>query len=161
MAEDGEYLRRDLLARIEDRRAAVQAYLRENRPRVRRRANLTIVLSSLAAVFTAGPALGGEQFSTAVQQALSLRTDSLVWRFLCLLALLVSVGAAILTNIAKTQDAGTRLSAAEAAGAELEGLTTLLEFGHLPLDEALKLYQQYAVKVSFVDTPPEPAPRRR
>jgi hypothetical protein len=160
MAEDSDALRRNLLSRIDARRAAVQAFLRENRPRVRRRANLTIVLSSVAAVFTAGPALGGEQFSTSVQKTLGLSTDSLVWRFLCLGALLVSVGAAIMTNIAKSEDVVSRLSTAEAAGAELEGLTTLLEFGHLPLDEAVKLYEQYAGKISFVDEVPEPVSRR-
>jgi hypothetical protein len=159
MAEDSEYLRRDLLATIAARRAAVQAFLHENRPKFRRRANLTVVLSSVAAILTAGPALGGEQFSTSVQKSLGLSTDSLVWRFLCLGALVVSVSAAILTNLAKSQDVATRLSAAEAAAAEMEGLTTLLEFGHLPLDEAVKLYQQYAVKISFVDELPEAAAR--
>src|SRR5829696_3622208 len=109
MAEDDE-LRRDLLTRIDHRRAAVQTFLRDNRPRIRRRANVTIVLSSLAAVFTAGPAIGGEPFAESVQRSLGLSTDSLVWRFLCLAAMLVSVSAAVMTNIAKSQDADARLS---------------------------------------------------
>src|SRR5687767_293729 len=83
MAEDSE-LRRDLLMRIEARRAAVQVFLRENRPRIRRRANATIVLSSLAAAFTAGPALGGETFADSVQRSLGLVTNSIVWQLLCL-----------------------------------------------------------------------------
>jgi hypothetical protein len=151
MADDSELLRRELLARIDTRRAAVQAFLRENRPRIRRRANLTIVLSVLAAAFTAGPAVGGDSFSRSVQQGLGLSTDSIVWRVLCVAALLVSVAAAVLTNIGKSEDAVGRLSTAEAANAELEGLTTLLEFGQLPVEEAVKLYQQYAVKIPFVD----------
>ena len=114
MAEDSER-RRDLLMRIEARRAGVQAFLRENRPRIRRRANITIVLTSLSAAFTAGPALGGETFAVSVQNGLGLSTDSLVWRVLCLLALVVSVAAAVLANIAKSQDADARLSTAEAA----------------------------------------------
>lgn len=149
MADDSEH-RRDLLMRIEARRAGVQAFLRENRPRIRRRANITIVLTSLSAAFTAGPALGGETFAVSVQNGLGLSTDSLVWRVLCLLALLVSVGAAVMTNIAKSQDADARLSTAEAANAELEGLATLLHFGHLSVDDGVKLYQQYAVKIPFV-----------
>jgi cytochrome bd-type quinol oxidase subunit 2 len=161
MAEDSEH-RRDLLLRIEARRAGVQAFLRENRPRIRRRANITIVLSSLSAVFTAGPALGGDPFAESVQNGLGLATDSVVWRTLCLLALLVSVGAAVMTNIAKSQDADARLSTAEAANAELEGLATLLQFGHLSVDDGVKLYQQYAVKIPFVQdlhlTAPGPAP---
>lgn len=155
MAEDGD-LRRDLLGRIEARRAAVQVFLRENRPRTRRRANAIIVLTSLAAVFTAGPAVGGEPFSEMVRRNLGLGSGSVVWRVLCLLALLVSVAAAVLTNIAKSDDALARLSAAEAADAELDGLATLLQFGHLSLDDAVKLYQQYAVKIPFVEDLPGP-----
>src|SRR5687768_7238818 len=55
MADDGD-LRRDLVRRIEARRAAVQAFLRAHRPRTRRRANIIIICSSLSALFTAGPA---------------------------------------------------------------------------------------------------------
>jgi cytochrome bd-type quinol oxidase subunit 2 len=150
MPDDGG-LRRDLLARIEARRGSVQTFLRDHRPRIRRRANITIVLSSLAAVFTAGPAVGGEPFAESVQDALGLESDSSVWRVLCLLAMLVSVGAAVLTNIAKSQDDVARLSTAEAANAELEGLATLLQFGHLSVDDAVKLYQQYSVKIPFVE----------
>ncbi len=149
MADDSE-LRQDLLQRIEARRAGVDAFLRDHRPRLRRRANVTIVLSSLSAAFTAGPALGGQSFAGSVQQGLGLADDSVVWRLLCLLALVVSVGAAVMANIAKSQDADARLSTAEAAGAELEGLATLLHFGHLPLDDAVKLYQQYTIKIPFV-----------
>jgi cytochrome bd-type quinol oxidase subunit 2 len=150
MAEDEE-LRGDLLARIEARRASVQAFLRAHRPRTRRRANVAIVLSSLAAIFTAGPAFGGEGFAAALQNTLNLRSDSYVWRILCLLALLVSVGAATLTNLSKSQDDVAKLSTAEAANAELEGLSTLLQFGHLPVSDAVKLYQQYSTKIPFID----------
>ena len=153
MPDDGD-LRRDLVWRIESRRAAVQTFLRTNRPRIRRRATLTVVLSSLAALFTAGPAFGGETFSTSVQNALGLTTDETVWRLLCLLALLVSVGAAVLTNLGKSQDDIGRLSNAEAANTELEGLSSLLQFGHLTVEDAVKLYQQYSAKIAFVDDGP-------
>ena len=156
MAEDSALLRDDLLARIEARRSDVRAYLRENRPRLRRRANLTIVLSTLAALFTAGPAVGGETFSRSVQQNLGLRSDSVVWRVLCLAALVVSLAAAVLTNLGKSEDAANRLSTAEAANAELEGLTTLLQFGQLPVEEAGQLYQQYVVKIPFIQDLPAP-----
>jgi hypothetical protein len=153
MADD-DALRRDLLWRIEARRASIQAYLREHRPRTRRRATITIVLSSLAALFTAGPALGGEPFAESVQDTLGLVSDSTVWRSLCLLALLVSVGAAILTNLGKAQDDVARLSSAEAANTELEGLAGLMHFGHLSVADGVKLYQQYIVKIPFVDDQP-------
>ena len=153
MPDDGD-LRRDLLARIDARRGSVQTFLRTSRPRIRRRANVTIVLSSLAAVFTAGPAVGGEPFAESVQKTFGLASDSYVWRALCLLALLVSVSAAVLSNIAKSQDDVARLSTVEAANAELEGLSTLLQFGHLSVDDAVKLYQQYSVKIPFVEDSP-------
>ena len=66
-------------------------------------------------------------------------------------ALVVSVAAAVLTNIAKSQDADARLSTAEAVNAELEGLATLLHFGHLSLEDGVKLYQQYTAKIPFVE----------
>jgi len=153
VADDSD-LRRELLVRIEARRADVQAFLRAQRPCTRRRSNLTIVLSSLAAVLTAGPAVGGDTFAEGVQSGLGLASDSTVWRVLCLLALLVSVGAAVLTNLSKAQDDVVRLSTAEAANAELEGLSSLLQFGRLGVEDGVKLYQQYSVKIPSVDELP-------
>jgi hypothetical protein len=153
-----EALRQDLMARIEARRSAAALYLRENRPGIRRRANATIVLSSLAAVVTAGPAFGGEKFSEGVQSLLGLSSDSYVWRTLCLIAVLVSVGAAVMTNLAKVHEASlNRLTVAEAAKAELDGLTELLRFGHLSLDDGVKLFHSYSTKIPFVDDAVLPA----
>jgi hypothetical protein len=157
MADDND-LRRDLLWRIEARRAAVQAFLRTYRPRTRRRANLIILLTSLSALATAGPALGGEPFAQNIQNLLALQSESYVWRILCLLALLVSVGGAVLTNISKSQDDVARLSAAEAVNAELEGLSSLLQFGHLSVEDGVKLYQQYIAKIPFIDDQPGGGP---
>jgi hypothetical protein len=157
MADD-ETLRRDLLWRIEARRASIQTYLREHRPRTRRRATVTVVLSSLAALFTAGPALGGEPFARSVQNSLGLASDSYVWRTLCFLTLLVSIGSAILVNLGKVNDDVARLSSAEAANTELEGLTGLLQFGRVSLEDGVKLYQQYIVKIPFVDDLPSGMP---
>jgi hypothetical protein len=150
-------VRANLAAHIAARRADIRAYLRRNRPRTRRRAKVAVVLSVLAAIFTAGPAAGGEKFSTGVQKALGLSTDTYVWRTLCLLALLVSIGAAVLAGLPKNDDAD-RVAAAETADAELEGLLALLEFGTLSTDDAAKLYQQYTVKVPFVETSAPPYP---
>ena len=154
MGETDE-LRHDLLARIEARRSGAALYLRRNRPAIRRRSTITIVLSSLAAVFTAGPAIGGEKFAEAAQGLFGLASDSYVWRTLCLLALLVSIGAAVMTNLAKAHEAAlNRLTTAEAAKAELEGLADLVQLGHLALDDAVKLFHQYSVKIPWVDDAP-------
>ena len=157
MADD-DALRRDLLWRIEARRASIQNYLREHRPRTRRRATVTVVLSSLAALFTAGPALGGEPFAQSVQNSLGLASDSYVWRTLCFLTLLVSIASAIMVNLGKADDEVAKLSSAEAANTELEGLTGLLQFGRVSLEDGVKLYQQYIVKIPFVDDLPSAAP---
>jgi hypothetical protein len=146
-----------LIGRIEGRRAELAAFLREHRPRNRRRANVTLVLTSLAAVFTAAPAVGGDKFTTAVEHGLGLNSDTAVWRTLCLAALLVSAGAAVMTNIGKSRDDTEQIGAVQAARAELDGLRTLLEFGQLSIEDAVKLYQQYSGAVPFVETsmPPE------
>jgi MFS family permease len=160
MADD-DALRRDLLWRIEARRASIQAYLRDHRPRTRRRATITVILSSLAALFTAGPALGGEPFAQSVQNSLGLASDSYVWRTLCFLTLLVSIASAVLVNLGKSNDDVAKLASAEAANTELEGLTGLLQYGRVTLEDGAKLYQQYIVKIPFVDdlpTSPPPAP---
>jgi hypothetical protein len=156
MADDDQ-LRQELLARIEARRAGIRAFLRSERPRTRRLATATIVLSSLAALFTAGPAIGGETFSGGVQKTLGLTGDSIVWRTLCLCALLVSAAAALLTGIGRSQDAVARLSAVEAVETELDGLSTMIRFGRLPLEDAVRLYHDYTVKIPFVEDQFQPA----
>jgi hypothetical protein len=158
MAED-DVLRRDLMWRIEARRASIQAYLRDRRPRIRRRSTITVVLSSLAALFTAGPALGGEPFAQSVQDSLGLASDSYVWRTLCFLTMIVSIASAVLVNLGKANDEVAKLSSAEAANTELEGLTGLLQFGRVSLEDGAKLYQQYIVKIPFVDDLPAGGPQ--
>jgi hypothetical protein len=141
-----------LTGRIEGRRDELTAYLREHRPRNRRRANVTLVLTSLAAVFTAAPAVGGDKFTEAIQKAFGLGSDTYVWRTLCLGALLVSAAAAVMTNIGKSRDDTEQIGAVQAARAELDGLLTLLDFGQLSTEDAVKLYQQYSGSVPFVDS---------
>src|SRR3954452_24442970 len=119
---DDDSVRADLLQRIESRRAAMQAYLQQNRPRVRHRATITVVLTTLAAVSTAGPAVGGENFVGGVERALGLSNDSYVWRTLCLLAMVVSVSAAILTNLNKSEDQVSRLGTAQGGGKGPQGV---------------------------------------
>jgi hypothetical protein len=144
-------VRRELLAQIRGRRAGITAYLRRIRPRRDHLVTTSIVSSALSAVLTAGPALGGETFADTVGHALALRDTSPVWRLLCLGALIVSLVAAISANLAKSRDLERRVTAAEVCNTELEGLETLLEFGRLPVEDAVKLYQQYVAKIPFVD----------
>ncbi len=143
-----------LLKRIAERRRSLEVYLGSARPRVERLSLVSIISSALAAALTAGPALGGEGFTDSVAGAFNTGEDSTVWRVLCLLALVVSVISAIAVNLSKSRNWEARIISAEACNAELEGLQTLLEFGQIPVSEAVKLYQQYVAKVPFVGETP-------
>ncbi|MGI8459093.1 MAG: hypothetical protein ACR2LI_13405 [Propionibacteriaceae bacterium] len=139
-----------LLRRIKSRRRTISAYLRLARPRAERLTYVSVISSALAAALTAGPALGGPTFMKRVAGTWQLGEPSEVWRPLCLLAMVVSVVAAISANLSKSKNTEARIIAAEACSAELEGLQTLVEFDQLPVKEAVKLYQQYVARVPFV-----------
>jgi hypothetical protein len=140
-----------LSARIEQKQQAVRSYLGRERPRRNKLSNVSVVGSALAAMLTAGPAFGGTGFTEALKGVFSLGDDSIVWRVLCLFAVLLSVAAALSTNFANSHSIADRVSAAETANAQLEGLRDTLSFGHIDTGEALKLYQQYVAQVAFVD----------
>ncbi|WP_245933599.1 hypothetical protein [Arthrobacter livingstonensis] len=152
---DGPQERQQLSARIEQRRSAVMAFLRKARPRRNRLTNISIVGSALAAVLTVGPAVGGTRFTGALQGIFSLGDDSIVWRVLCLAAVLLSLAAALSTSLANSHAVAAQVSAAEACNAELDGLEAALAFGQLPTDKAVELYRQYVAKVSFIDDAPQ------
>jgi hypothetical protein len=157
-------LRKQLRARIERRRTDLDEYLRHARPR-RNVLNVTsIVCSSLAAAFTAAPAIGGAGAMQSIARELHLGPASSVWRPLCIAAFVVALAAAITANLHRSQDLPAHVSAAEACRAELESLLTLLDFHDLPLPEAAELYEQCMRKVPFIEEGTAggvAAPRRR
>ncbi|MGO4384981.1 hypothetical protein [Specibacter sp. RAF43] len=153
MSEDPQ-ARQELSAHIIQRRSSILAFLRDARPRRNRLINISIFGSALAAVLTVGPAVGGTRFTGAVQGIFSLHDDSIVWRVLCLAAVLLSLAAALATNLANSHAVAAQVTAAEACSAELDGLVSALAFGHLPTDNAVELYRQYVAKVSFIDDAP-------
>jgi len=159
---DDPRVREQLLARVEARRAGIVRFQHDARPRRNRLTNISIISSALAAVFVAGPALGGTRFTNVVKQGLSLGGAPSVWRPLCLAALIVSMVSIISSNLSKSQDLGARITAAEVCCTELEGLMTSLQFGRLSVDEAIDLYHQYVSKVPFVEELPDASrsPRR-
>ncbi|MDP9695465.1 UNVERIFIED_ORG: hypothetical protein J2X79_003042 [Arthrobacter globiformis] len=146
--------RQRLSDRIDQKQQAIRAYLGRERPRRNRLSNISIVGSALAAMLTAGPAVGGTGFTEAIQGIFRLGEDSVVWRFLCLAAVILSVAAALATNFANSRALGEKVSAAESANAQLEGLQLSLSFGNLAVADALKLYQQAVAPVAFVDEVP-------
>lgn len=139
-----------LLTLIENRRRYINIYLTRARSRAQRLTLTSIISSSLAAAFTAGPALGGPPFTLALANSLSLDGAAAVWRPLCLLAMIVSVVAAITATLSKSGNAELGISNAEACNTELHLLSTFLEFDQIPLKEALKMYQESVSKIPFI-----------
>ncbi|MCE7008143.1 hypothetical protein LWC34_35800 [Kibdelosporangium philippinense] len=146
-----EQQRQQLIERIQRRRLEIDEFLDRARPRTNRLTVFSVVSSALAAAFTAGPAIGGPGMASAVQGQLGLPSESIVWQVLCLLALAVSIIAAICAALVRSQDNSSQVAAAEATNAELYGLKTMLEFGNLNVVPALGFYQQSVAKVAFVD----------
>lgn len=156
-------MRQRLSDSIEQRQMAIRRFLERARPRRNRLVTISIVGSALAAALTAGPALGGTKFTAAIQGVFALDESSVVWRVLCLAAVLLSLAAALATNFATSSAVTDRVTAAEACQMELEGLQAALDFGHLDVDDAVPLYQQYIARTGFVDDvqPPRRAWFRR
>lgn len=152
MDDNGE-LKQKLVEKIQARRATIDAFVREQERRNDRLTNLSIWCTAATALFTAGPALGGEKFNGSVQQLLGLASESSVWRTLCFAAVVLSVVAAVANNLYKSHDVASRLAKAEAARALLDGLDTSLEFGQLPLEEAAKQFQQILTSAAFIPDP--------
>jgi hypothetical protein len=146
--------RQRLSGRIEQKQQAIRAYLERARPRRNRLANISVMGSTLAAILTAGPALGGTGFTQTVQGMFALDDPSVVWRVLCMGAVILSVGAGLGTNSANSPALAEKVSAAEAANAQLEGLQVALDFGHIDTEEAVLLYKQYVSHVPFVGEVP-------
>lgn len=157
---DEAHDRRELLGRIQARRASIRAYVSDLGARGTRLTNLSIICSAVVTALTAGPALGGTRFSDGAAILFSLPSDSMVWRGLCFIAMILSIVAAVATNMYKSQDVAARLAAAEACNAGLEGLETLVQFGQISVADAVKQYQQYIARIPFVHDQPA-GPRRR
>ncbi|WP_138760604.1 hypothetical protein, partial [Modestobacter altitudinis] len=142
--------RAGLLETIQNRRGAIQAYVREKEPVSTRLLTISIVSSAMAAALTAGPAFGGENFAETVQAGFSLAKPSAVWRVLCFGAVVVSVTAAVSAQLTKEHDLRSRIGAAEAAGVMLDGLRTRLEFGRMSIQDAAQEYQDIIAGIPFV-----------
>lgn len=152
--DDSPETRQRLSDRIDQKQQDIRSYLGRQLPRRHKLTEFSVVGSVLAAMFTAGPAFGGTGFTAAVQDTLSLGDASVVWRVLCLGAVILSVGAGLATNFANSQALAEKVSAAETAIAQLEGLQLSLNFGHIDIDEAALLYKQYVSHVAFMDGVP-------
>src|SRR5437763_17164419 len=112
----------DLLDLIRERRASIQGFVSRAGPRSQRLMVVSIFSSSIVSALTAGPALGGTRFTEAAAAMARTGDDSIVWRGLCLSAMILSILAAISTNMLRSSETATRVAKAEACNAALEGL---------------------------------------
>lgn len=143
--------RQDLSRQIDERRENIRAYLRRARPKRSRLTTTSIIASAVAAALTAGPGFGRDGFNNAVAELFSLPDSAIVWQVICMLASILSLVAAIATGLANSRNTSEQISIAESASAQLEGLLAALRYGQLPLDEAVRLYQEYSSKAAFID----------
>ena len=160
MNEDAD-ARQELLERMRARRVGISRFVHDLNARGARLTNVSIVCSAVVTVLTAGPALGGTRFTDATSDVLNLPDNSLVWRGLCLLAMVLSIVVAVATNMYKSHDVAARLAKAEATNVALEGLETLVEFGQVLTADAVRQYQQLIADVPFIPDQGSPAPIRR
>src|SRR5262245_48483789 len=101
----------ELATRIRQKRQQVEAYLRSAQPRKRRLLNMTIGGGTLAAALTAGPAVGGQAFTTWLTQTLGLQSPS--WRLLCGAASVASVVATVSTQLLKSHNVEANVAKAQ------------------------------------------------
>jgi hypothetical protein len=116
-----------LIEQMRSRRGQLDRFLRRALPQRRRLVNGSILFSSLAALITAAPALGGQSFTTGLTEALNLSVPS--WRLLCGLASAASVVASVTTQLLQTSRLEEKVSRALAARARLEALEQGLALG--------------------------------
>jgi hypothetical protein len=150
--------RQELLERIRTRRAGISTFVQELNVRGTRLTNVSIVGSAIVTVLTAGPALGGTRFTDSTSNVLNVSDESLIWRVLCLLAMVLSIVVAVATNMYKSRDVAARLVKAEATSVALEGLETLVEFEQVSTADAVQQYQQRIADIPFIPDQVSPAP---
>ena len=140
----------DLVSRIREKRAHLEAFLSAARPRKRRLLNTTIVGGSLAAALTAAPALGGPSFTAWLTGALGLASPS--WRVLCGAATVCSVMATIATQLLKSHNLEEYVTRAQGSRAKLEVLEVGLTLGQLDMRQATTEYLKCVEDSAFLES---------
>lgn len=136
--------------RIHEKQRDIKAYLKRFEPRSNRLTLLSIVGTGLAALLTAGPAVGGASFTSALTQALGTTSPS--WRILCAGATVLSFLATTALSIHKVQDLTNKVSKAQSALAQLEALETFMDTTEIPIANATEQYAQIVRDVPYLAT---------
>lgn len=137
-----------LMTRIQSKRAEVIKYIQATDRKIKRLTNMAIVCGALAAVMTAGPALGGKTLSNWFNDMFQMELP--IWQILCFVAMMCSLCATIATNLSKSSDSMTKLVQAQVCNAKLEGLLTQTELKSLDVSEASDQFAKLLTEVSFV-----------
>jgi hypothetical protein len=144
---DSSETHESLLKRIRDRRRRIESFIGSLEPTGARLTNFNIVCGAVATVLTATPAIGGKPLLDALG---TTDPNSLSWRILFAIAALFSLLSTIAANLYRSHDIASRLGKAQACGAKLEGLETLLELHQIDLKEAATQYTQCISEIPFV-----------
>jgi hypothetical protein len=149
MMDEKEELNQKLLDTVKAKRASTANYARSLESHANRLTNTSIICTAVTAVLTAGPAIGRENFTQFITGIIKV-PDSAVWGTLCLLAMVLSVVAAITNNMNRSHDVASRLAKAQSAALLLEKLAISIEYKQITETEATKLYQQYLSEIPFI-----------
>jgi|GEM_PF-1514895 len=128
----------DLGARIQKKHIQVTHYLTQTKPTKRRLLNSSIIGGSLSALLTAGPALGGQSFSTWLTGSFGLNSPS--WQILCGAAAVCSLVATVSLQLLKSNRLEENLAKAQVCSAKLEILEIGLGAGQIDEKQALAEY---------------------
>jgi hypothetical protein len=143
----------DLVGQIRKKRTELERFLAVARPRKRRLLNTTIVGGSLAAVLTAGPAVGGPSFTAALTGAMGLNpASSPSWRILCAVASICSIMATVATQLLKSHNIEEHVTRAQGCRAKLEVLEVGLTIGQLDVRQATTEFLKCVEDVAFLET---------
>ena len=139
----------ELLDRVVRKKQEVEAFLSRAQPRRRRLLNVTIFGGTLAAAFTAGPAVGGASFTQWLTKAFGLDNPS--WQLLCGAAAACSVAATLSTQLLKSQNVEEHVARALSCRAKLEVLEVGLTTGQLDVPQATTEFMRCVEEASFLD----------
>ncbi len=123
-----------VLVELQRQREHLERFLRRNQPRQQRLSGLAVTGSSLAAVLTAAPALGGQAFTSELTELLNLQSPS--WRWICAAAALLSALASASSQVLQSSRLEEKVNRCQTARARLEALELGLELGQFNRDYA-------------------------
>ena len=138
----------ELIERAARKRQDIERWLASAVPRKRRLLNVTLLGGTLAAAFTAGPAVGGQTFTRWLSTTFGL--DSPSWQILCGAAAVCSVAATVSTQLLKSQNVEELTARAQSCRAKLETIEIGLSTGYLDLTQATREFRRCDEDAAFL-----------